>query len=489
MMNVATIGYISSSSGASSSGASGDGDAGFVEELDKLGALPDALREPSRNGSSTDNKARIDVGDSGGQPSKAVEEAGVADSDAELADGVDVTWPLVAGPAVVGAVDQGPAASATDGETIDSHRVVLPESATTTSRPGGPSDINPSTTEPMTRSEAGGASTPTGEEPTARGVGGVLGLGSDNALGSATGLGSDNGFGPENGPGSATGLGSNNGPGSDNSLGSGAAAALNSDVGQSTGRSQPSPVDAPVQTVSSDEVLIAPQSSSQGHDTGAGEPGSSVKPQDVPETAVAQTPKQAPADDGSAQNPSDAPESQAIPDDGQSEGDVPGSDPVDQPTAARPVAAAVSGTANEAGSMQNVGSQTSVPVVPSSPAPVVTTPAMVSAARVLDMLEVMSLQPPPRTLTLDLTDLHGVRVTLALDGGAVNVSVSDSGAGNESAREWARQLDQLLSERDFGSDARSSKRSGKDEEDDSERSSLTPGVVPTTKAQSTELRL
>jgi len=105
------------------------------------------------------------------------------------------------------------------------------------------------------------------------------------------------------------------------------------------------------------------------------------------------------------------------------------------------------------------------------------------------MLEVMALQPPPRTLTLDLTDLHGVRVTLALEGGGVNVSVSDSGAGNENAREWARQLDQLLSERDFGSDARSPNSSPEEQDTSSERSSRTSGLAPATTTQSTELRL
>ena len=54
-------------------------------------------------------------------------------------------------------------------------------------------------------------------------------------------------------------------------------------------------------------------------------------------------------------------------------------------------------------------------------------------------------------LTLDLTDLHGVRVTVALDGSSVNVSVSDSGAGDALARQWQQQLDQLLEdERSFG---------------------------------------
>ena len=70
-----------------------------------------------------------------------------------------------------------------------------------------------------------------------------------------------------------------------------------------------------------------------------------------------------------------------------------------------------------------------------------------SIDRVLSTVDLMSKQPPPRVLTLDLTDLHGVRVTVSLDEGTATVSVSDSGAGGASARQWQDQLDQLLDDR------------------------------------------
>lgn len=79
-------------------------------------------------------------------------------------------------------------------------------------------------------------------------------------------------------------------------------------------------------------------------------------------------------------------------------------------------------------------------------------PAMrASIERVMATLDVIAKQPPPRVLTLDLTELHGVRVTLSLDEGSVNVSVTDSGAGDAHARQWQDQLDDLLDERSFGS--------------------------------------
>lgn len=76
-------------------------------------------------------------------------------------------------------------------------------------------------------------------------------------------------------------------------------------------------------------------------------------------------------------------------------------------------------------------------------------PAMrASIERVMATLDAIAKQPPPRALTLDLSELHGVRVTLTIDEGTVNVSVSDTGAGDAGTRQWQDQLDQLLDDRD-----------------------------------------
>ena len=114
-------------------------------------------------------------------------------------------------------------------------------------------------------------------------------------------------------------------------------------------------------------------------------------------------------------------------------------------------------------------------------------PDMAAVNRVIDTLGVMVRQPPPRTLTLDLTDMHGVRLTISVTSSGGSLAVADTGAGDANTEQWKQQLDQLLSERGFGSDHRFRNRSGEDEPPER---GLTPRRAPRSVAPtSNELRL
>ncbi len=79
-------------------------------------------------------------------------------------------------------------------------------------------------------------------------------------------------------------------------------------------------------------------------------------------------------------------------------------------------------------------------------------------SRIAETIEAMSAQPPPRSISLDLSELHGIRVRISIDAGEISVDVSDAGAGSSGSDHWQRQLQDSLHERRrggrrFGDDA------------------------------------
>lgn len=68
--------------------------------------------------------------------------------------------------------------------------------------------------------------------------------------------------------------------------------------------------------------------------------------------------------------------------------------------------------------------------------------------RVMDALDVLENAPPPRRLTVDLPDVDGLRLHVALRGSEVTVTVLAGGAGADTAA-WGRELGASLAARGF----------------------------------------
>lgn len=89
------------------------------------------------------------------------------------------------------------------------------------------------------------------------------------------------------------------------------------------------------------------------------------------------------------------------------------------------------------------------------PATEATDPAARMVARVLDAVDLLENAPPPRRMTVDLPDLGGLRLHVALRGGEVHVQVQGGSAGDLAG--WSRDLSSALASRgltlgDFGTD-------------------------------------
>lgn len=82
------------------------------------------------------------------------------------------------------------------------------------------------------------------------------------------------------------------------------------------------------------------------------------------------------------------------------------------------------------------------PVMPGTDAVVETT-----LSRIAETVEAMVNQPPPRSISLDLADMHGIRVRISIESGDVSVSVTDAGAGSSGSGQWERQLHDTLDQR------------------------------------------
>ena len=100
------------------------------------------------------------------------------------------------------------------------------------------------------------------------------------------------------------------------------------------------------------------------------------------------------------------------------------------------------------------GTPAAAPAAPSAPMPpgvpggdpVVET----TLSRIAETIEAMTAQPPPRSISLDLTELHGIRIRISVDAGEVSVDVADTGAGSSGSDHWQRQLEDSLEDRRRG---------------------------------------
>lgn len=95
------------------------------------------------------------------------------------------------------------------------------------------------------------------------------------------------------------------------------------------------------------------------------------------------------------------------------------------------------------------------------PATDATEPAARMVARVLDAVDLLENAPPPRRMTVDLPDLGGLRLHVALRGGEVHVQVQGGSAGDLVG--WSRDLSSALASRgftlgDFGTDGGSGRQ-------------------------------
>ena len=174
-------------------------------------------------------------------------------------------------------------------------------------------------------------------------------------------------------------------------------------------------------------------------------------------------------------------------------------------TAAGSALAATGATANDTaapvstgpastGSMSTGSTSGSVPTIgggeggaasanPTGPGPAGTTaagrplgPEAGSLQRVVESIEAMSRQHPPRSVTLDFGAMHGLRVRLAVHATGVQVTVTDAGAGANRVEMWERQLSDLLGERGLGSGDRDQTPGGGDREPS--RPWTRPGAAP-----------
>ncbi|MEZ5281180.1 MAG: hypothetical protein R2770_11990 [Acidimicrobiales bacterium] len=67
--------------------------------------------------------------------------------------------------------------------------------------------------------------------------------------------------------------------------------------------------------------------------------------------------------------------------------------------------------------------------------------------RVLDAVDRAASLPPPRAVTLDLEEQHGIKIRVVSEPGGVSVTVDDAGAGTADANRWQRDLSDMLDKR------------------------------------------
>jgi len=90
------------------------------------------------------------------------------------------------------------------------------------------------------------------------------------------------------------------------------------------------------------------------------------------------------------------------------------------------------------------GNSPSLSPVSMSPLPTGQLQTAMEAAisRIADTAEALSKQPPPRAISLDFGEAHGIRVRIAIDAGGISVTVADAGAGTSDTATWQRQLNE-----------------------------------------------
>ena len=119
-------------------------------------------------------------------------------------------------------------------------------------------------------------------------------------------------------------------------------------------------------------------------------------------------------------------------------------DPVEAPQPARSAAP----TGSPVPAPAEASAATPNPVV-ATRTPDVAAPLLQAAQRIGAALEQMADAPPPRSMTLELTELEGVRVRVSLLAGAVRVSVLDGSIDQAQRTQLASDLDQALAEQGF----------------------------------------
>ena len=68
-------------------------------------------------------------------------------------------------------------------------------------------------------------------------------------------------------------------------------------------------------------------------------------------------------------------------------------------------------------------------------------------SRIADTIEAIASQPPPRAISLDFAEVHGIRIRVAVDANGINVTVTDAGAGSSQTGQWQRQLSESMDQR------------------------------------------
>ncbi len=116
----------------------------------------------------------------------------------------------------------------------------------------------------------------------------------------------------------------------------------------------------------------------------------------------------------------------------------------------------------EAGAVSPNPTGTGLPSAATSRGP--TGPEAGSLQRVVESIEAMTRQNPPRSVTLDFGSMHGLRVRLAVHATGVQVTVTDAGAGANRVEMWEQQLSDLLGERGLGAGDRGQTPGGGDRE-------------------------
>ncbi len=68
-------------------------------------------------------------------------------------------------------------------------------------------------------------------------------------------------------------------------------------------------------------------------------------------------------------------------------------------------------------------------------------------SRIAETIEAIASQPPPRAISLDFAEVHGIRIRVAVDANGINVTVTDAGAGSSQTGQWQRQLSESMDQR------------------------------------------
>lgn len=91
----------------------------------------------------------------------------------------------------------------------------------------------------------------------------------------------------------------------------------------------------------------------------------------------------------------------------------------------------------------------SAPVEAAAPRPAAPPPVLQAAQRIGNQLDQLQDAPPPRSMTLELTELEGVRVRVSLQGAAIRVSILDGSIDQAQRTQLSAELDQALAEQGF----------------------------------------